>query len=247
MPANPQVSVQKASKSFARRPAVDDVSLELVPGELCGLIGANGAGKSTLLAMLAGLVKPDAGSIRIGGFDIVMQRSAAVRQLGVLPEVPELVDEVSAERLLVHVAIMRGMARRAARQRAADLVEFLDLPRDAVIAQHSTGNRKKTALGCALVSSPPILLLDEPLEAVDPLAAERIVGLLRQLTAAGSTILLSTHDVRLAAEACDRVLVMAKGQLGADRAMGDGRGAPALVDDLRQPDVLQPAAPDWLA
>lgn len=242
-----RILVHELSRSFGAVAAVSDVSFAVAAGEVCGLVGPNGAGKSTLLGMLSGLVRIDHGYAAIDGVAVGRTRGSGLA-VGVLPEVAELVEDISGVRLVTHVGILRGLPPREAKSRAAVLAEYLDLPHPSMaIGDYSTGNRKKTGLACALVVKSSVLLLDEPLEAVDPISASRITGLLQQHCAAGGAVLLSTHDLRLVADVCSRVLVMSKGHLVHERRTDGGPDHAGLLADLQAlaEEPLNPV-PGWL-
>lgn len=245
---SPALQVDRVSKSFGSVTAVSDVSFTIAEGELCGVVGANGAGKSTLLGMLSGLVRPDGGNVTIDGFAAGLGRTDNRKGVGVLPEVPELIEDISAIRLITHIGILRGLPAPVSRNRAHELAEYLDLPsRTMAIGDYSTGNRKKTGLACALVVTSRVLVLDEPLEAVDPISSSRITAMLQRHCASGGAVVLSTHDLRLAADVCSRVLVMSAGRLVHDRPRDEGPDHAGLLADLQSlVDEPERPIPDWI-
>ena len=161
----PAIKAQGLRKSFEKKEAVAGVDLEIAAGSLAGLVGPNGAGKTTTLSMMTGLLRPDAGRIVIKGLDVWADPVAAKAMIGVVPAEARLFERLSGEEVLEYAGRLRGLPAAEARSRAAQLLEMLDLAADAkrLVADYSTGMRKKAALGCALIHNPSVLFLDEPL------------------------------------------------------------------------------------
>ena len=166
------IVVRGLRKKFGTKEAVAGIDLEVAAGSLAGLVGPNGAGKTTSLSMMTGLLRPDSGQILINGIDVWEDPPAAKAAIGVVPAEARLFDRLSGEELLEYAGRLRGLPAGQARSRAAQLLDVLDLAGDArrLVADYSTGMRKKAALGCALIHNPPVLFLDEPLEGVDPVS-----------------------------------------------------------------------------
>ena len=166
----PAIKVAGLRKSFGKKEAVAAIDLEIAAGSFAGLVGPNGAGKTTSLSMMTGLLRPDAGQILINGLDVWAGPPAAKAIIGVVPAEARLFDRLSGAELLEYAGRLRGLPAGEARARAAQLLDVLDLAADAqrLVADYSTGMRKKAALGCALIHNPSVLFLDEPLEGVEP-------------------------------------------------------------------------------
>jgi ABC-2 type transport system ATP-binding protein len=186
-PAGPRMGgaaivVRALRKRFGAKEAVAGIDLEVAAGSLAGLVGPNGAGKTTSLSMMTGLLRPDSGQILINGIDVWKDPPAAKAAIGVVPAEARLFDRLSGEELLEYAGRLRGLPAGQARSRAAQLLDVLDLAGDArrLVADYSTGMRKKAALGCALIHNPPVLFLDEPLEGVDPVRRVRLDGAVLQ-------------------------------------------------------------------
>ncbi len=228
------LDVVGVSKVFGATRALSDVNFEVRPKSLCGLVGTNGAGKSTLLDVIGGLSEPSTGSVTVDG--VATGTPAGRSLLGVVPDIPELIEGINGVELLVHVGIMRGLCAASARSRATEVAGLVGVPQDSrPISIYSTGNRKRVAIAAAQMVPPTAQVLDEPLESIDPLAAERIVSSWRTYCANGGLVLLSTHDLRLASEVCDRILVMAQGRIVED--FTDGADSDVLLDALRSHDT----------
>lgn len=206
------VDVAGLRKRFARTTALDGVDLTLHAGELVGLIGHNGAGKSTLFKILSGQLLPGEGSVRVCGHDVSADPAGARGSIGFVPEEPSLWGYLTAREFLEFVVGVRG---------GGDIDAALDLAGlgedcDRLIREYSQGMRRKTALAAALVSRPPLLLLDEALNGLDPPSAARVKAELRARCDDGATVLLSTHVLDTVEKVADRVVMMAAGRVIAD-------------------------------
>src|SRR5579863_6111749 len=226
----PAIVVTELRKRFGPKEAVAGIDLEIAAGSLAGLVGPNGAGKTTSLSMMTGLLRPDGGQILINGIDVWEDPPAAKAAIGVVPAEARLFDRLSGEELLEYAGRLRGLPAGQARSQAAQLLDVLDLAGDAkrLVADYSTGMRKKAALGCALIHNPPVLFLDEPLEGVDPISADVIRRLLARLAASGSTVLFSSHVMELVEQVCDHVSIIDKGTIVATGTTDQVRGGKTL-------------------
>jgi ABC-2 type transport system ATP-binding protein len=230
MGGGPAIKVLGLRKSFGEKEAVAGIDLEIVAGSFAGLVGPNGAGKTTSLSMMTGLLRPDAGQIFINGLDVWADPPAAKAIIGVVPADARLFDRLSGEELLEYAGRLRGLPVGEARARAAQLLNVLDLAADAkrLVADYSTGMRKKAALGCALIHNPAVLFLDEPLEGVDPVSADAIRRMLTNYVGSGSTVLFSSHVMELVEQVCDHVSVISQGRIVATGTTEQVRGGKTL-------------------
>ena len=226
----PAIAARALRKSFGPKLAVAGIDLEIAPGSLAGLVGPNGAGKTTSLAMMTGLLRPDGGQVLINGLDVWADPPAAKAVIGVVPADAGLFERLSGEELLEYAGRLRGLPAGEARSRAAQLLGVLDLAADArrLVADYSTGMRKKAALGCALIHNPSVLFLEEPLEGVDPVSADVIRRLLTRYAGSGSTVLFSSHVMELVEQVCDHVSVIDKGKIVATGTTDQVRGGRTL-------------------
>jgi ABC-2 type transport system ATP-binding protein len=226
----PAIKVLGLRKSFGEKEAVAGIDLEIAAGSFAGLVGPNGAGKTTSLSMMTGLLRPDAGQILINGLDVWADPPAAKAIIGVVPAEARLFDRLSGEELLEYAGRLRGLPVGEARSRAAQLLDVLDLTADAkrLVADYSTGMRKKAALGCALIHNPSVLFLDEPLEGVDPVSADAIRRMLTSYVGSGSTVLFSSHVMELVEQVCDHVSIINRGQIVATGTTEQVRGGKTL-------------------
>lgn len=210
--------VQRLSKSFGELRAVDGVSFEVHPGELYGLLGPNGAGKTTTLSMIAGLLRPDAGTVVVDGVPFSADPQRAKRILGVVPQELALYEELSARENLEFWGRLAGLSRRDARQRTHALLEALSLSDRAQepVRTYSGGMKRRVNLGCALVHRPRLLLLDEPTVGIDPQARLNILEFIRGLQRDGTAILYTTHYLEEAETLCQRIGILDHGRLLAE-------------------------------
>jgi ABC-2 type transport system ATP-binding protein len=227
---HPAIEVRGLRKTFGDKQAVAGIDLEIAAGSLAGLVGPNGAGKTTSLSMMTGLLRPDSGRILINGLDVWFDPPAVKAIIGVVPAEVRLFERLSGEELLEYAGRLRGLPAGEARDRAAQLLGVLDLTEDArrLVADYSTGMRKKVALGCALIHNPSVLFLDEPLEGVDPVSADVIRQLLTRYVGSGSTVLFSSHVMELVEQVCDHVSVIDKGEIVATGTVDEVRGGKTL-------------------
>jgi ABC-2 type transport system ATP-binding protein len=204
-------------KTYGRVEAVRGISLEIGPGELVGLVGPNGAGKSTTIQMLSGQLLPSDGVIRVAGVDVLEHPEKAREYIGYVPEEPRLYDYLSAREMLEFVAEIRG---------SGDVDWALELTglgadSDRMIREYSQGMRRKTALAAAMIARPPLLVLDEALNGLDPPSAIRVGAALRAACEAGASVLLSTHVLDTLERLSDRVVMMEGGRITHDLAASE--------------------------
>ncbi|HBW19733.1 MAG: ABC transporter ATP-binding protein [Streptosporangiaceae bacterium] len=228
--SGPAIELSGLRKSFGAKQAVAGIDLEIAAGSLAGLVGPNGAGKTTTLSMTTGLLRPDAGRVVISGLDVWADPAAAKAVIGVVTSEARLFERLSGAEMLEYAGRLRDLPAGEARSRAAQLLDVLDLTADArrLVADYSTGMRKKAALGCALIHNPSVLFLDEPLEGVDPVSADVIRRLLTRFAGSGSTVLFSSHVMELVEQVCDHVSIIDKGQIVATGTTDQVRGGKTL-------------------
>jgi ABC-2 type transport system ATP-binding protein len=223
-------------KSFGDKVAVDGIDLEVRRGSFFGLVGPNGAGKTTALSMAVGLLRPDAGTSSVLGYDVWQHPVEAKTRLGVLPDGESLPQRLTGRELLSYMGLLRGLAGNVVEARSDELLTVLDL-QDAgarLVADYSTGMRKKIALAVALLHGPEVLVLDEPFEAVDPVSAATIRSILHGFTGSGGTIVFSSHVMALVEQLCDHVAIVADGRIVATGSLAEVRGSTTLDDAFAQ-------------
>ncbi|WP_425566559.1 ABC transporter ATP-binding protein [Planomonospora alba] len=224
------VRTQGLFKRFGDQVAVGGVDLVVPQGSFAGLVGPNGAGKTTTLSMVTGLLRPDGGTVWVGGADVWRDPVAVKARIGVLPEGLRLFERLSGRELLSYNGQLRGIPRAEVERRAEELLRVMDLTEsaDKLVVDYSTGMRKKIGLAAALLHNPRVLFLDEPFEGVDPVSANTLVEVLRRYTASGSTVVFSSHVMDLVERLCDWVSVMSRGRIVAQGPLDEVRGGRSL-------------------
>ncbi|MEM7227019.1 MAG: ABC transporter ATP-binding protein [Pseudomonadota bacterium] len=232
----PALELKGLSKAFDR-PAVDDLSIKLPPGEFYALLGPNGAGKTTTLRIVAGLLKPDAGSVSVFGIDALENPIEAKRLIAWVPDEPMIYDRLSPFEYLEFVAGLWGLEPGAAEERAKGLLDWLGLAphADERCQGFSKGMRQKVALAGALVHEPRLLILDEPLTGLDAGSARLVKDVLTERVAQGVTVILTTHILEVAERMAERIGVIDHGRLIAEGTLDElhhqtGRKGASLED-----------------
>jgi ABC-2 type transport system ATP-binding protein len=204
-----------------RRPALQDLDLELRQGEILGYVGPNGSGKTTTLKLLVGLLRPDRGEARVFGEPLASR--AWRRRAGYLPEHPYLYDYLTAAEYLDYVGRLFGIEREARRERTRELLSLVGLEASAGVPMRrfSKGMLQRAGIAQALVNDPELLFLDEPMSGLDPIGRRLVRDLILELRRAGKTVLFSTHILSDAEALCDRVAVLRSGRLVKVGALGD--------------------------
>jgi ABC-2 type transport system ATP-binding protein len=219
------------------RPAVDGLDLSIRPGEFYGLLGPNGAGKTTTLRMVAGLLKPDKGSISVFGIDALAEPVEAKRITAWISDEPMIYDKLTPLEYLEFVAGLWSIEPTLAQGRAHELIGWLGLAPHANerCEGFSKGMRQKVALAGALVHDPRLIILDEPLTGLDAGSARQVKNVLRERVAAGGTVIMTTHILEVAERMADRIGVIAGGRLIAQGTLAElrlkaGKGDDSLED-----------------
>ncbi|HVJ42064.1 MAG TPA: ABC transporter ATP-binding protein [Dongiaceae bacterium] len=230
------LAIQGLGKRF-KQPAVDGLSLDIAAGEFYALLGPNGAGKTTTLRIVAGLMRPDGGSVRIFGIDALKDPVSAKRITAWVSDEPMIYDKLTPMEYLVFVAGLWGIAPQSAAAKARDLINWLDLTAvaDERCEDFSKGMRQKVALAGALVHDPRLIILDEPLTGLDARAARLVKDVLRDRVRQGCTVVMTTHILEVAERMADRIGLIARGRLIAEGTLADlrarvGSGETSLED-----------------
>jgi ABC-2 type transport system ATP-binding protein len=208
------IQCTNVTKRFEQVVAVNDISFQ-APSGICALIGPNGAGKSTVLKLLAGLLRPDAGEIRIGGLSPAEHPLEIKRMMGVVPEDLGLFGSLTVHEHLELSGAVYGLGRSELRERADSLLRVLGLSAyaDTFLDQCSHGTRKKTSLALALLHNPQLLFLDEPFEGIDPSAARAIRELLAGIAKRGITVFFTSHILALVEKLATEVMMIREGRI----------------------------------
>jgi len=212
MPA--QVETVGLRVAFGAVVAVDALDLAVQPRTAVALVGRNGAGKSTTMRVLAGVMPPSGGDVRIAGIDVARDPAAAKMQVGYCPDVGGLIPRATPWEHLMLAAKLRGL-RPGWQERATELLDRFDLlgARDRVTAGFSHGMGRRLSVVLAVLHSPTVLLLDEPFDGVDPLGVEATLEVIGDAKAAGAAVVVSTHLLSLAVQACDEAVVLRGGRV----------------------------------
>ncbi|MGE0627361.1 MAG: ABC transporter ATP-binding protein [Hyphomicrobiaceae bacterium] len=211
-------------KCFGRIVAVDDISLRVEKGEVLGFLGPNGAGKSTTMKMITGFLEPDAGIARIAGIDVTSNPKAAKAKLGYLPEGAPAYADMTPRSFLQFIAEIRGFSGSDAKLKADTAAEKTGLLGvwDQRIETLSKGFKRRVGLAQAILHDPPVLIMDEPTDGLDPNQQHHVRGLIRQM-AAEKAIIVSTHILQEVEAVCSRAVVIDKGRIVADGTAEDLR------------------------
>ena len=224
--ATPAIALSGLSKTYrGGLRAVDDLTVTVPPGQVIGLLGPNGAGKTTTIKMIAGLIEPTSGRIRLNGFDVAAERGQAVRQIGAVLEGSRNVYwPLSAWQNLLYFGRLKGLRGAEIKPRARRLLTDLGLwgRRGEPVGSFSRGMQQKVAIAAALITDPPILLLDEPTLGLDVEAARTVKNWITKLARdEGKTIVLTTHQLDVAQQLSDRTAVIRQGAIIADLPTGE--------------------------
>jgi len=212
------IVVKNLYKSFGEVKAVNGVTFEARNGEITGLLGPNGAGKTTTLRMLYSLLPPDQGEIRIDGLDPTRDAMEIKRTLGVVPDSRGLYSRLTARENITYYGELHGMDKKSIRDRidnltaTLDMVDFIDRRTEGF----SQGQRVKVAIARAMVHEPQTVLMDEPSNGLDVMSTRALRHYIRSLRDQGHSVVLSTHIMQEVAALCDRIVIIAKGEVAAD-------------------------------
>ncbi len=211
------------TKRYGDFTAVNGIDLLVPKGELFGFLGPNGAGKTTTLRMIAGILRPTSGTIRIAGLDVVTDPVAAKTRLGFIPDRPFIYEKLTGGEFLRFVAGLYDQEGPHVEHRARELLALFDLEewRDELVESYSHGMRQKLIISSAFVHRPDVIVVDEPMVGLDPKAAKILKDLFREYTHRGHTIMMSTHTLEVAESMCDRIGIIQGGKIRACGTMAD--------------------------
>ena len=220
----PAIALRGLTKRYGNVAAVDDVSLAIEEGSICGLLGPNGAGKSTTFKCLLGLARPNAGSVEIDGRPVT---PATFEALAYVPEKATLYERLSIGQ---HLAIYRRAYQRFDDARARELLALFDLEPGKRVGKLSKGMKTAVALVLAFSIRPRILILDEPASGLDPIHQRHVLDLMIEAAANGASVLFSSHQVGQVERAADRVAIMKRGRLVVDRSLDELKSDEKIVE-----------------
>lgn len=219
------IELTQLTKKYGSFTAVDAIDLFVPKGELFGFLGPNGAGKTTTLRMIAGILRPTAGTVKVAGYDLARDAIAAKARLGFIPDRPFIYEKLTGMEFLRFVAGLYSQDGARVEHRGRELLALFDLEewRDELVESYSHGMRQKLIISSAFVHRPDVIVVDEPMVGLDPKAAKILKDLFREYTRRGHTIMMSTHTLEVAETLCDRIGIIQGGTMRACGSMDDLR------------------------
>lgn len=224
------LKLEHLTKIYGKKKAVDDLTLEIKPGEICAFIGHNGAGKTTTLKMCCGILQADSGEVWVDGVSVRKNPLEAKRKLAYLPDNPDLYEYMTGIQYLNFIADIFGVEAQTRAERIAAYSERFALTADLAqpISAYSHGMKQKLAIISALLHDPKLILMDEPFVGLDPVAAHQLKQVMRDFCSAGGAIFFSTHVLEVAEKLCDRVAIIRQGKLIRAGSMDEVKGDETL-------------------
>jgi ABC-2 type transport system ATP-binding protein len=209
------IAVQNLVKTYGKFKAVDDLSLNVEPGEIHGFLGPNGAGKTTTMRMIAGLLKPTSGRILVNNHDMEHEPEVAKGSLGFIPDRPFIYDKLTAGEFLTFHAGLYGLTNSQVGSRVDEMLEVFELTqwKHELIESFSHGMKQRLVMSSAFFHRPQAVAVDEPMVGLDPRGARLIKDVFRRMSERGVAILMSTHTLEVAQEMCHRVSIIQKGRI----------------------------------
>jgi len=223
--SNPMIAVEHLVKRYGQFTAVDGVSLEVKPGQIHGFLGPNGAGKTTTIRMIAGLLKPTAGTILVNGHDLAADPEQAKASLGFIPDRPFIYEKLTAGEFLRFHGGLYGLDDAHVGGRVTEMLELFELGRweHELVESFSHGMKQRLVMAAAFMHRPRAVLVDEPMVGLDPRGARLIKDVFRKMAGHGVAILMSTHTLEVAQEMCDLISIILKGKIIAHGTVADIR------------------------
>ena len=224
--------IEHLTKQYGEKKAVDDLSLQILPGEIYGFIGHNGAGKTTTLKAVVGILEFDGGEIFVDGKSIKKNPLDCKREIAYIPDNPDLYDYMTGIKYLNFVADIFGVSAQDRQERIHDYANRFELTESLAqpIASYSHGMKQKLAIISAWIHNPKLIIMDEPFVGLDPKAAHLLKGMMRDVCDAGGAIFFSTHVLEVAEKLCDKVAIIKGGKLIRSGTMEDVKGDESLED-----------------
>ena len=217
------IELKSLTKNYGDYKAVDDINLFVKKGEIFGFIGPNGAGKTTTIKMIGGILAPSAGSVTIAGIDIQQEPEKAKRKIGFIPDRPYLYEKLTGREFLKFTADLYGVPDDIFSQKAQQNLEMFSLAdwSDELIESYSHGMKQRLIMSAALLHDPEVIIVDEPMVGLDPMAIMMVKDLFQRLAHKGVTVFMSTHTLAVAEDICERIGVINKGHLIASGTTAD--------------------------
>jgi len=229
------IELHRIVKTYGTHTALHGLDLSVPAGEIFGFIGPNGAGKTTTIKIIGGILAPTAGTVRIAGFDMAHDPVAAKQCIGFIPDRPYLYEKLTGMEFLQFTADVYSVSQGVFDVKAIELLEMFALADwgEELIESYSHGMKQRLIMCAALLHDPQVLVVDEPMVGLDPMAIRMVKTLFRELAAQGITVFMSTHTLAVAEDICDRIGIIHRGRLIAEGSLEDLRrdmadGAPNL-------------------
>lgn len=209
------LEIKNLTKKFGDKVAVDNIDLSVKSGEIYGFLGPNGAGKTTTIKMIVGMLMPDGGSISIDGIDAINDDVEAKRQIAYVPDSPEIYDIMTGRQYLNFIADVFELSDEERNKQIDRYAEVFEMKEnlDVMIAGYSHGMKQKIVIMGALIHSPKLLILDEPMVGLDAKSSFRLKEIMRALADEGRTVFFSTHVMEVAENLCDRIGIINRGKI----------------------------------
>lgn len=226
------LTIEKLTKNYGEKKAVDNLSLHIAPGEIYGFIGHNGAGKTTTLRAVAGIMDFDEGEIKIDGLSVKKNGLECKKRMAYIPDNPDLYDFMTGIKYLNFIADIFGVDEKTREERIHKYADMFELTESLAqpISAYSHGMKQKLAIISAWIHEPKLILMDEPFVGLDPKAAHILKGMMRQMCDKGGAIFFSTHVLEVAEKLCDKVAIIKGGKLIRHGTMEEVKGDDSLEE-----------------
>jgi ABC-2 type transport system ATP-binding protein len=209
------ILLENVTKKYGEYTAVSNLNLDIAKGEIFGFIGPNGAGKTTTIKVMGGIMEPTSGSVRIGGINIKDEPEKAKMKIGFIPDRPYLYEKLTGREFLRFIANLYGVDDKLFAEKSEQKLAMFSLLdwADELIESYSHGMKQRLIMAAALLHEPEVIIVDEPMVGLDPVAVKMVKVLFRELAGRGMTIFMSTHTLKVAEDVCDRIGIINKGIL----------------------------------
>ncbi|RPH48842.1 MAG: ABC transporter ATP-binding protein [Desulfobacteraceae bacterium] len=226
------ILLENLTKKYGVFTAVSDLSITIPKKEIFGFIGPNGAGKTTTIKMMGGIMDPTSGSINICGINMKDEPEKAKKNIGFIPDRPYLYEKLTGKEFLRFIGNLYGVDKKTFAAKAEEKLNIFSLLSwaDELIESYSHGMKQRLIMAAALLHDPEVLIVDEPMVGLDPVAVRMVKDLFKQLAERGMTIFMSTHTLKVAEDVCDRIGIINKGVLIATGTVGDLKKKSLLAD-----------------
>ena len=231
------IELKDLTKKYVDFPAVDNLNLSIQKGEIFGFIGPNGAGKTTTIKMMGGILEPTSGSVMIAGISMKDHPEKAKSKIGFIPDRPYLYEKLTGMEFLKFVADLYGVDSDIFSKKAGQHLKMFSLLdwSNELIESYSHGMKQRLIMAAALLHDPEVIIVDEPMVGLDPVAIMMVKDLFRNLAKQGVTVFMSTHTLKIAEDICDRIGIIHKGHLIATGTTDDLQRKAQVTDaDLEQ-------------